>query len=65
MRYFLLTIYIQNTSETYQRSNITMTVYGFPSIKDITEFVKNENMIIENIFEFKSKEDYDSFTSKP
>jgi hypothetical protein len=37
---------------------------GFPSISDIKNEMEGEDFTISNVFEFQSKEDYESFTTK-
>lgn len=59
MRYFLFTI-----RGTYRNVNIAMEHPAFPSISDIKNQMGGEDFTISNVFEFQSKEDYESFTSK-
>jgi len=59
MRYFLFTI-----RGKYRTVNIAMQYPGFPSISDIKNEMEGEDFTISNVFEFQSKEDYESFTSK-
>jgi hypothetical protein len=40
-----------------------MQYLGFPSISDIKNEMEGEDFTISNVFEFQSKEDYESFTS--
>lgn len=59
MRYFLFTI-----RGTYRTVNIAMQYPGFPSISDIKNEMEGEDFTISNVFEFQSKEDYESFIEK-
>ena len=59
MSYFLFTI-----RGTYRCVNIAMQYPGFPSLRDIKNEMEGEDFTISNVFEFQSKEDYESFTSK-
>lgn len=63
MRYFLFTISSQNGNVSIVE-NLGLEYNRFPSVEDIKKHANGKNIAITNIFEFKSKEDYESFTSK-
>jgi hypothetical protein len=59
MRYFLISISTASTSET-----LTFESTYFPKKYEIIKAIGTDQISINNIFEFASKEDYESFTSK-
>lgn len=60
MRYFLFTV-----KKQYSHQTIAFELETFPSEGEIEELINDEmGVVILFAFEFKSKEDYESFTSK-
>ena len=59
MRYFIISVSTSNTNET-----LTFESSYFPTKMEIIKAVGTSSISINNIFEFKSKDDYDSFTQK-
>ena len=65
MRYFLITYSAAKGAESFE-GNLTQTG-GFPNRVEVRNHVRLEdpligNIAITNIFEFKSKEDYDTYS---
>lgn len=66
MRYFLIT-YDAKLDSNRGIGNIVFSVEGFPSSNDIKDRIltdpnlKGYSFVILNIFEFKSKSDFDSY----
>lgn len=67
MRYFLIT-YTGISSNRNFSGNLTMSIEKrFPSYSEICELIElpNEGIIIQNIFEFQSKQDYLDYSKTP
>ncbi len=64
-RYFLISYFCNENNGTKANGTLTMSSEKFPSSSFIKSTIKNEfdikELVVLNIFEFNSKEDYEEF----
>lgn len=64
-RYFLITVQIVgNNYKRYSTFTITTSDGSFPSMKWVCEFLKEEQVNILFLFEFKSQNDFSDYSKK-